>query len=597
MPLDAVFLKAMVSELAGQLPGLKIDKIQQPERDQVLLTLRGPGATERLLISAGTGDARVHLTDASFENPASPPMFCMLLRKHLGGARIKSVTQPTLERAVDLTLECVDALGEPGEKHLVAELMGRYSNIILTDSDGRIIDCLRRVDTTMSERRQVLPGLFYHLPPPQDKRDLLTVKREDVLSLISQASPDKAADKWLIDTFAGLSPLVARELTSCAYGDTDSRLGYILTQDGGEALAMSIMTLTEDIRDSRFEPVLLLKPEGKPFDFSFMAIRQYGDAMRTERPESFSALLETFYTRRFSSERMRQRSLMLTKMVRIAHDRVKRKLEFQRMDLDKSKDRERLRELGDIITANLHRIEKGMAVLKAEDFYSETGDEVEIRLDPKLTPQQNAGKYYKDYTKAKTAENMLQEQMALGERELAYLKSVLEEIARAEGERDLAEIRQELAQTGYVRQPAPVKTGRPGKTAKRMKQPESSPMRFVSSMGLDIAVGRNNVQNERLTHREAFKTDIWLHAQKIPGSHVIISTNGGDADDQTLEEAASLAAWFSQARESGKVPVDTSLVKYVKKMPGGRPGMVTYTDYKTIIAAPSEALAEMLRKK
>ncbi len=590
MPLDAVCLMGLVNELAGQINNLKIDKVQQPERDQILLNLRGYGVSRRLLISAGTGDARVHLTDTSFENPASPPMFCMLLRKHLTGARIKSVTQPPLERTVDLTLECVDALGEPGEKHLIAEVMGRYANIILTDTDGRIIDCLRRVDGVMSEKRQVLPGLFYHLPPQQEKCDPVKISEQEFLDLLEKAPREKTVEKWLVDTFAGLSPLICRELASRAYGDTDSHVGDSFGKHGGQVLWDVFFRVISDISGGHFEPYLLVKPDGKPFDFSFMPIYQYENAMHLERSESFSELLEAFYTRRFSAERMRQKSVMLTKTVRNAHERVRRKLGFQQMDLEKTKDRERLRELGDIITANFHLIQKGMAVLKAEDFYSEKGGEVEISLDPRLTPQQNAAKYYKEYTKAKTAENMLREQMTLGQRELAYLQSVLEEIARAEGERDLNEIRQELALTGYVRQQVLKRTG------KKLKQPEPTPMRFVSSTGLDISVGRNNVQNERLTHRDAFKTDIWLHAQKIPGSHVIISTNGGEADAATLEEAAKLAAFYSQARESGKVPVDYALVKHVKKMPGGRPGMVTYTDYKTIVAVSDEALVERLKK-
>jgi predicted ribosome quality control (RQC) complex YloA/Tae2 family protein len=338
MPLDAVFLTALSAELEGRVMGLKIDKVQQPERDQILLTLRGPGKSERLLISAGTGDARVHLTDASFENPASPPMFCMLRRKHISGARIKSLTQPHLERAVDIALESIDQLGEPGEKHLIVELMGRYSNIILTDADGRIADCLRRVDTIMSERRQVLPGLFYRLPPAQDKRGLTETPREEFLSLLRSAPPDRPIDKWLVETFAALSPLVARELASRATGETDSRTGEILARDGGAGLAESFTALTSDIKAHNFAPYLLKKPDGKPFDFSFMPINQYGGAMALERAEDFSALLETFYTRRFASERMRQRSMALNKMARLAHDRIARKLGFQRQDLEKSQN-------------------------------------------------------------------------------------------------------------------------------------------------------------------------------------------------------------------------------------------------------------------
>jgi predicted ribosome quality control (RQC) complex YloA/Tae2 family protein len=285
---------------------------------------------------------------------------------------------------------------------------------------------------------------------------------------------------------------------------------------------------------------------------------------------------------------MRQRSQALTKTVRTAHDRIARKTENQRAELRQTEGRERSRELGDILTAQLHLLKKGMASFRTVDFYDDGGREIDIRLDPLKTPQQNAAKYYKDYTKSKNAEGILTVQLASGEKELEYLKSVLEELGRAESERDLTEIRQELAQTGYVKLQ---------KTGKKEKSAESAPMRFVSSAGLTFFAGRNNVQNETLTHRLAYKTDVWLHAQKIPGSHVIISTNGTAPDDTTLAEASSVAAYYSQARESGKLPVDYTLVKYVKKIPGGRPGMVTYTEYKTIVASPDEALVKRLRVK
>jgi predicted ribosome quality control (RQC) complex YloA/Tae2 family protein len=586
MPLDAVFLMALRCELETQLVGMKIDKIQQPEQDQLLLSLRGQGVSSRLLLSAGSGDARAHLTEAAFENPASPPMFCMLLRKHLTGARIRSVTQPPLERSADFTLDCVDALGEPCEKHLILELMGRYSNIILTDEEGRIVDCLRRVDTLMSEKRQVLPGLFYRLPPTQEKLDPLELTKEAFAAAIASAPQDMTADKWLVETFTGLSPLICRELVYRACGETDRRLGEL--RDKGASLYSAFFALTGDIRSGWFKPVMLLDAAGKPFDFSYAAIMQYGTALLQEQAGSFSALLDAFYTRRFALERMRQRSQTLTKTVRNAADRIQRKLVSQREELKKTAGRERLKELGDILTAQLYRLIKGMSVLRTVDFYDPDGREIDIRLDPLKTPQQNAAKYYKDYTKAKNAEAILSEQIELGERELEYLKSVLEELVRAESERDLTEIRRELAGTGYLRLQS---------TGKKEKNAEGAPLRFRSSAGLTIVAGRNNVQNETLTHRLAYKTDIWLHAQKVPGSHVVISANGGVPDETTLLEAASLAALYSQARESKKVPVDYTAVKYVKKLPGGRPGMVTYTDYKTIVASPDEALAAKLRDK
>lgn len=585
MPLDAMCLSALIDELSKQIIGMKIDKIQQPEQDIIVLSLRGNGSNTRLLASAGAGDARLHLTEAAFENPQNPPMFCMLLRKHLLGAKIKSVTQPPLERSVDLLLEGTDTLGDTGEKHLILELMGRFSNIILTKQDGMIIDCLRRVDMVMSEKRQVLPGLFYHVPPAQDKRDPMTVSRDEWKKLLEECPPDKAADKWLLDTFNGFSPLVCRELVSRACGETDKRIFEISAENLG-ALCDAYFSLVSDIAAKRFVPWMMLCGDGKPKEFSYTAIRQYGGALNIERQDSFSILLELFYTRRYHAERMRQRSQTLMKSIKNAHDRIKRKLENQRGELIKTHGRKRLRELGDILSANIHAVKKGMTVFRTADFYAEDGGVIEIQLDPLLSPQQNAGKYYKEYKKARNAEGALTEQLALGEAELLYLSSVLEEITRAESERDLDEIRHELTLTGYVRKQ---------KTGKKEKKAEAAPMRFVSGPGCIITIGKNNVQNETLTHRTAFKSDIWLHAQKIPGAHAVISANGTEPDAQTLNEAANLAAWFSEARDSKKVPVDYTLVKNVKRIPGGRPGMVTYTDYKTIIAVPDEALVKKLK--
>ena len=588
MPLDAVFLSALKDELDSRLRGMRIDKIQQPEQDQIILSLRGQGASARLLLSAGTGDARLHLTDAAFENPASPPMFCMLLRKYLTGARIKSFTQPPLERVVNITLDCVDVLGEPNEKHLILELMGRHSNIIFTDQDGRILDCLRRVDMLMSELRQVLPGLFYRLPPTQNKRDPLSITSQEMTDLLFAAPGETETQKWLVDMFMGLSPLICRELVYRACGETDTRIYALRSGNGFDALNCEVLALRDRVSAGRFVPIILSGADGKPFDFSYMEIKQYSGAMGAEKSASFSSLLDAFYTRRFTLERIRQRSQTMMRTARTAHDRILRKLENQREELRQTGGRERLRELGDMVTAQLHRLSKGMTVFKTIDYYDADGREIDIRLDPLKTPQQNAAKYYKDYTKARNAERILTEQIAVGEKELEYLKSVIDEIARSESERDLQEIRRELIQTGYIKVP---------KTTKKEKQTEGAPLRFMSSSGLSIFAGRNNVQNEALSHHLAGKTDVWLHVQKIPGSHVIISANGGVPDYAALSEAADIAAYYSQARDSKKVPVDYTLVKYVKKLPGGRPGMVTYTDYRTIVAAPDEALIKRLRVK
>jgi predicted ribosome quality control (RQC) complex YloA/Tae2 family protein len=575
MPLDAVCLSAVAGETAERLTGMRIDKIQQPEGDLLLLTLRGRGDAARLLISAGSGDARCHMTQARFENPQSPPMFCMLLRKHLTGAAIERIDQPPRERLLDIVLKASDITGAASDKHLILELIGRASNIILTDGDGVIIDCLRRIGGDLSERRQVLPGLRYRPPPGQSKLDPLGVDGRALLGMLAGAPGGRCVDKWLLDTFFGLSPLVCRELQYRAYGDTDMRVAQAVALDGGERLAEAFEAATSDIRRGRFTPFILLDTSGEPFDFSYTRITQYEDALSGREAASFSVLLDEFYTVRAARERVRRRSSDITRTVKTALDRAVRKTAVRRMELERARDREEYRKRGDIIMANIGRIGRGDALLRAPDLYSEDGAECEIALDPLKTPQQNAARYYKEYTRMKNAGKHLSEQILAGERETEYLQSVLEEISKAGGESDLTEIRQELADAGYIK-------ARRG--ARAEKRARSEPMSFTSSSGTRILVGRNNTQNDELTHRAAARFDIWMHAQKTPGSHVIVKTNGARPDDVTLRQAAALAAWYSGARGSARAPVDYCPVRNVKRQPGGKPGMVFYTDFETIFA-------------
>ena len=621
MPLDAICLAAVREELSGRIEGMRIDKVQQPERDIIILALRGTGAPCRLLLSAGTGDARVHLTEHQFENPASPPMFCMLLRKHLVGARLVSVTQPPAERAIDLALSSPYELGDLPDKHLIVELIGRASNIILTGAmrprdqgsglreqeevdmaaaqdhsspldplscdsreDGMIIDCLRRVGGGLDGKRAVLPGIPYRPPPVQEgKMNPLAVTADEWQQVFGRA-PEKTADKWLQAAFSALSPLICRELPFRAYGQTDYPMSAV--KDGGAALMREFFGLMDAANSGRSEPWSITDGNAAPKDFSYTRITQYESALEVSRVESFSALLDNHFTRSAMLERVRQRASAMTNTVKTARDRLVRKLAAQREELKKTGERDLLRQCGDIITTNFHAMEKGQSELVAQDYYSEGGGMRSIKLDPLKTPQQNAARYYKEYTKAKNAERFLVEQIELGEVELRYLESVLEEIGLAEGESDLAGIRAELAQTGYVRaQKQPNK-----------KPAEPAPMRFVSSTGTRIFAGKNNIQNDRLTLKTASKSDVWLHVRKSHGSHVVIACNGGEPDEATLLEAASIAAHYSAARAGGKAAVDYTLVKNVKRQPGGRPGMVVYTDYKTIIAAPDEQLVNRLRK-
>ena len=584
MPFDAVFLSAVTAELCTSLVGARIDKIQMPARDLVVLQFHGPAGNGRLLLSASSNSPRLHLTTAPLENPAQPPMFCMLLRKHLSGGRIVALRQPPLERLVDLTLDCTDEMGEQVQKHLILELMGRNSNLILCGADGRILDCLRRVDFEMSEKRQVLPGLFYHEPPGLEKEDPLTASGESIAQRLAALEGQKRFDKWLLDTYGGLSPLICRELSHQLFGDVEVEIGE-LSEETRRAAAEKLHRLFQTL-GTDFRPVMLRK-EGKPSDFSFRPIHQYGDYLQTEEFESFSLLLDGFYADRDHADRMRQKTQALHKAMVNLRDRTARKLEIQRKELTATYDRERLRQLGDIVTANLHAIRRGQARLTVVDFYDPDMREIDIPLSPQISPQQNAAKFYKDYNRAKTAEKVLTEQIAKGEVELEYVNSILDELSRAETEKDVAEIRLELIQGGYVRDT---------EKKKKMKTPPTRPMEFVSSEGYPIRVGRNNRQNDELTLKQSAKGDLWFHVQKLHGSHVVVECGGVRPGDQTITEAAELAAWFSQARESRNVPVDVTPVKQIKKPVGGKPGMVIYHVYNTVYVNPSKETVERLKR-
>ena len=580
MPFDAIFLSAVRQELLP-LTGSRVDKIQQPSRDTVLLHLRGRDGGGRLLLSANVNRPRIHLTQASFENPAQPPMFCMLLRKHLTGGRLAEITQPPAERSVSLVFDCTDEMGVPCRKKLILELMGRNSNLILTGADGRILDCLRRVDFEMSELRQVLPGLFYHDPPRQDKRIPAETDAAEIARLLDAAEPGRRLDKWLLDTFAGISPLIARELSFRFTGETDTPLG------GLDFSSLAAFLAREFSLPEGFVPVLLQK-DSEPKEFSYREILQYGDYLEETRCASFSELLDRFYTQTDRSERMRQKSQTLRKTVTTLHERVLRKLEHQRQEREATLDREQLRRMGDIVTANLHAISRGQTLLRAENFYEADAPIIEIPLKPDLSPQQNAAKFYKEYAKAKTAEKVLAQQLLQGEQEAEYLATVLDELSRAESESDLAEIRQELEAGGYVR---------PADRRKQPKLPASRPMEFTSSDGYRILVGRNNRQNDQLSMRTARKDDLWLHIQKFHGTHVIISCAGVRPPDRTVTEAAMLAAFYSQAKNGQNVPVDVTQVRNLRKPNGAKPGMVVYDHYQTVIVTPDAALPDTLRTK
>lgn len=578
MPLDAICLRAVLNELRPKLIGARIDKVQQPARDQIVLLLRG---NLRLLLNAGANQPRIQLTNILRDNPAQPPMFCMLLRKHLVGARVLAIDQPDLERMVILTLQCTDEFGEISQKQLVLECMGRRSNLVLLDAQGRIVECLRRVDADLSTARQLLPGLFYRLPTPLDKLSLLTQENDSIALARRGGEEEAAVDKWVLDHYTGISPLIARELAFRAGGATDVRFGA-LNGAQRETLAQEFADTASAIKEDRYTPVILYR-NSKPVDFTYRLIAQYGAETQVETREDFSSMLDEFYDARERQELSARRGRELTHAASVARDRMARKAENLKRDYAATQKRDEFRLRGDLITANLYRMKGGERVLQAENYYEDGCPLIDIPLDPLLTPQQNAAKNYKQYNKLKTAEFHLREQIEKAENERAYLESVLQELAQAETEQEFNEIRRELQETNYLKK----------FSGKKEQKRAFAPRTFKTSGGLEVLVGRSNVQNDQLT-KKADKRDYWFHTQHIHGSHVILRCAGLTPGDEDLREAAMLAAYFSQAKESSGVPVDYCPVKFVKKPAGARPGMVTYDNYRTLYVTPEEGLAKKL---
>ena len=568
MAFDAFFLTSVLEEIRSRCIGARVDKLHQPSRDTLILHLRCQQGREKLLFVANPTAPRLHLTSASPENPAEPPMFCMLLRKHLLGARLSEITQPEMERCAVFTFDCTDEMGFPVRKRLVAELMGRTCNLYLLAPDGKILDCLRRIGLDESAKRAALPGLNYVAPEKIQKQNPLSLQKEDYVNLLTIPGADLLSDR-LMDTLGGLSPLVCREAALFAAGDIDARVTGMELAPVGEKLALFF---GEHLNHPA--PYFCAQEDGTPKQYAFCPIREYGSC---QQAESFAALLDSYYTLRDRKDLIRQKSQGVRKTVNNLCQRLRRKLATQEKELEATYDRERLRQLGDILTANLGRITKGQQKIVCEDFYDEDMKEIEIPLSPILSPQQNAAKFYKDYTRMKNAEKELTRQLSLGREELSYLESVLEELNRANTEAELEEIRQELQSGGYVRAEA----GR-----KKMKQGKLPPMRFESTDGFPIYVGRNNRQNDELTFRLARKDDIWCHASKVHGSHVIISCGGKTPPDNTITQAAQLAAYYAETGGGQNIPVDVTSVKQVKKITSGKPGMVIYHTYKTVIANP-----------
>lgn len=589
MPLDAICLRAVTNELDRALAGCRVEKVYQPDRDELVLQTRGAGGARRMLLSIAAGAPRVHFIEVARENPAAPPMFCMLLRKHIQGAKIAAVRQPAVERMLVIELDTTDELGVARRKQLVCELMGKHSNVILCGEDGRIIDALRRVDGDLSGKRQVLPGLFYRMPPAQDKRDPFTLSGAGLAAALDEADGEQTLDRFLLATLLGFSPLLCRELSFRATGDAAKPVAQLTD---GERLRLGQVydDFVAFIEQERWQPYLLTKNEdGAVFDFSFLPVTQYEGLLSVTRMDSFSALLAAFFEKKGQAERMARRAADLHKTVVNARDRLARKLAAQQKELDATQNRAQYKRMGEMITANLYQLTKGMNKAQVVDYYDETCPTVEIALDVRLTPQQNAQRYFKLYAKAKTAEEVLTEQLRQGRGDLEYLESVLVLLDEAESERDLAQLREELTQTGVL-------SARQGRGKKQRAKPAAAkPFYYRTSDGFAVFAGKNNLQNDLLTLKTALKSDIWFHTQKIHGSHVILVSDGRTPTDRAMTEAAMIAAYHSKARHSSRVPVDYTPVRQVKKPAGAKPGMVIYHVYQTAYVTPDEAAIEKLR--
>lgn len=584
MALDGAFLACLRRELIAALPDARVDKIYQPEREELIIALRYRGGAERLYLSAHAAAPRIHFTKETPENPAQPPMFCMLLRKRLTGGRLTAIRQEGLERALYLDFDCINELGDPVRLTLAVEMMGRHSNIILIGEDGIIIDAIKRIYPDMSSVRPVLPGMRYEAPPAPAGRFDLSRHTPDELSAAVKDGKDAPLSKALLALSQGLSPLSCREIAYRACGGLDPQVS--------ELTAAEWTKLTDCIRRTRDAiteggvPYLVTKPDGSPLEYSFQPIIQYGLDARGQEMPSFSALLDVFYARRAAAERIRAHSHDLLRVLTSAADRVTRKLANQRRELADAADRDTLRLYGDLINANMHLILQGADTAEVVNYYDENCATITIPLDPALSAAANARRYYKLYRKAQTAEEMLTQRIATGEAELAYIDTVFDALSRAGNLRELDELRTELEEQGYLRRQ---------KNAPKKKPAPLKPLAFRSDDGFTILVGRNNLENDRLTLRTAKGSDFWFHTKNIAGSHVIVLCEGQTPPDRTLEQAAILAATHSKAADSAQVPVDYAPARYVKKPSGAKPGMVIYTDNRTAYVNPDPLLAARLR--
>lgn len=585
MALDGAFLRMVANEISEEVLNGRVEKISQPSKEEIIISLRFKGGSRKLLLSANANSPRIHFTNIPLENPKSPPMFCMLLRKHLSTGRLAAVRQSSLDRVLMLDFEAVNELGDLCIVTLIIEVMGRHSNIIMIHSNGKVIDSIKRIPNDLSSVRMILPGITYELPPAQDKLNLLECPIDEIMARFLSCHETDVA-KALMATLEGISPLLARELSYSATKGIDIPKEN-LSDFYKERVKNEILSLKEIMNSNMKNYTVVVDEKKKLRDFTFMDVAQYGSSVSKTSFETASGLLDDFYANRDQVSRMKQRSHDLLKLLLNATDRITKKLALQTTELAQCADRDKLKVFGDLINSNLYSLQKGQASATLQNFYEDGCPEIEVKLDKRLTPAQNAQRYYAEYRKAATAEEMLNALMAKSEQELIYLDSVFDAVSRTQGESELLEIREELAEQGYIR----------ATKVKNKMLKAQPPLKYRSTDGFSILCGRNNKQNDKLTLKQAKNQDLWLHTQGIAGSHVIIESEGKEISDNAITQAATIAAFNSKSRDSAQVAVDYTLIRYVKKPVGAKPGMVIFTDFSTAYVTPDQELVTSLAVK
>jgi len=575
MAFDAAMARAVVNETKKSVVGAKVEKIFQPTKDELIIVCRADRRSIKLLVSANPSSARVCVTSLEKENPKTPPMFCMLLRKHLLGTVVEDVYMYGFDRVVEIKFAAYDDLGYPCEKYLTAEIMGKFSNLFLLGGDGdkkKIIGLLHHADITMNTRRRVLPGMTYELPPRQDKSDPTCETEEGFKEKLSRYQRERTADKFIVDTYLGLSPLLARECVARA-GGAES-----VGECSPKLMWSAFDALMKRIRDNDFTPCAVIV-DGKPFEYSIIEIIQYNGIGKTQIFATFSEMFDFYFGKREQAELMRAKARDIDAVISSARHKLTKKLPLLKEELDECSKSEEYKLWGDLITASIYSLTKKADFCEVVNYYSDSLETVKIPLDIKLTPSQNAARYYKKYTKYKTAKSILTEQIKKAESELYYLDTVENSVRMAESEADLTEIRLELSQAGYAPKNAQL--------VKAAAKAKLTPKYFITSGGYECAVGKNNIQNDYITLKAAKKSDWWFHVKNSPGSHVVMSCDAFDEPDaRDFTEAAQLAAYFSSLRDGENVAVDYTKIRNVKKPAGSAPGFVTYSSNYTAYVDP-----------